>query len=285
MASFSTIISMKRNTYVAALLLLVAGFLASCNKDKEVAPSSQQDFESAKSTLEIISEVNNLNDMVMSFSLGGNRGGRRAAIKETECGVISYQMDYETGDGTITADYGSGTQCDDGMLKGKVIFTVNSSNEGALVEMSAQFVGFEKDGKKLDGTYQILVTSNESDNSINYTYTFKNGMLTYQDGTMVKWNSTYELKLKFDYQSQSDVPVVSFEMTGGIAGTDRKGKTFSADITSPLVIASSCNAITKGKYLLKAQGHADAIYDFGNGECDQTATLTINGQTEKLTIK
>ncbi|MBC7923654.1 MAG: hypothetical protein H7Z75_21470 [Ferruginibacter sp.] len=273
-----------------ALTLLVFGALTSCKKDQEeVKPSFQQDSEAASATLEVVAEVEALNTMVLSLSEQNNSaGGRRAAIQETDCGIITYQVDNSTHFGTITVDYGSGQQCPgEGLRKGKIIFTFSAAaSEGGFWDIAAQFVGYEADGKKLDGKYTVNVSYDQAAQSFNYLYTFKDAVLTYQDGSKVSWTSRYEWKLKIVAgKKEGDMPVANVELTGGLSGTSRQGKTFSADITSPLIVDSACEwGVTKGLYLIKSQGHSEATYDFGNGACDNVATLTINGQTQQFSV-
>lgn len=220
----------------AVVLLLGISILPGCNKDKEVNPSnsgkptSEQNFTTAKATLDVIAEIQSLNDLAMSVSMEGTTApqaaGRIAAIKETTCGIIDYQVNEETGAGTISIDYGTGQRCEDGGLrKGKIIFTTTAEGNG--VSMHAQFLGYEANSKKLDGKYTVGINVNETGDSFVYTYDFKDAVLTYPDGTKVSWKSNYVINFKFDLgETESDMPTFSWDMTGGISGTNRQGKSF-----------------------------------------------------------
>ncbi len=290
---------MKKSTYYISAFVLLLGIstLSSCNKDKEVTPStsekstSEQNFATAKTTLEVIAEIQSLNDLAMSVSMEGTTapqaGGRIAAIKELPCGTVAYQLDEETGTGTISIDYGSGQKCaDDVLRKGKIIFTTTLTAEDNGLSMHAQFVGYEANSKKLDGNYIVGISINETADAMIYTYDFKDAVLTYPDGSKISWKSNYVINFSLNMgETEDDMPTMTWEMTGGISGTNRQGKTFSAQITSPLSLDIYCAyGITKGTYLLTAQGYSEAVYDFGQGECDNQATLTIDGKSEKVTI-
>lgn len=231
----------------------------------------------------------------MSFSQSDDNGkraaaGRVAALKETTCGSVVSLTDEEKGTQTFTVDFGNGTTCDDKVLrKGKIIFTVildslSFGEEGENfymgVSSGAQFVGYEADGKKLEGSQTTkMVWGNDK---LKYDIQFKNGVLTYEDGSKVQWSSTYALQAS--YNARDSEAGFKLSMTGGLAGTDREGKRFTADITSPLLLDSSCQySITSGKYLIASQGYS-ALYDFGNGACDAITTLTINGKTEQIAL-
>jgi hypothetical protein len=286
---------MKKSKYYIPAIVLVLGMgtLSSCNKDKEVSPAnttkptSEQNFTTAKATLEVIEELQNLNDLAMTVSMDGSASpqatGRIAAIKELPCGTVNHQVNEETGAGTITVDYGSGQRCaDDVLRKGKIIFTITVSAEGNGV--NAEFVGYEANSKKLDGHYTVGITINDAVNYMIYTYDFKNAVLTYADGSKISWNSNYVINFGYDMgETENDTPIITWEMTGGITGLNHQGKAFSAQITSPLSLDVYCAyGITKGTYLLTAEGYSEAVYDFGNGQCDNLATLTIDGKSEQI---
>ncbi len=263
-----------------ALLLLVA-VVAGCKKNEEAKPATQEDFASAKATLDVIAEIENLNDMALDISQESNgdkalrkAAGRLATTKESVCGTYTY-TGSEAGGLTLTIDFGTGQTCTDGITRsGKLIYTIPSSGNAS----SLQFEGYKVDGKQLSGDYNVSWTTGT--NEVVYTFAFKNAVLTYADGSKAQWNSAYNMKVKF-------VPIFTFtlETSGSVSGTSKDGKAFSATIGTPLYTTTDCaDGFTKGTYLIKVAGHPDATYDFGDGTCDNKATLTIRGTSETLTF-
>jgi hypothetical protein len=283
---------MKKNYRVMALaLLLGSALLTGCKKDEELSPAEKQEFVSAQATVEVLTEIQSLNSMVTSLRLptGGNPGGRIAGIQETTCGVITTQTSESTGLGTITLDFGTGTTCNGRLFKGKIAYTIGAgSSENTLYQISARFDGYEADGKKLDGNYVIGIGITKTDNSFVYTYkyNFTNAVLTYKDGTQVKWNSSYDLNMKINVSQTNSPATVDISVTGGVTGTTRTGSAFSANVTSPLIVNNNCQkGYTKGTYLIKVAGHPDALLDFGNGACDDVVMLIINGKSQQITMQ
>lgn len=78
-----------------------------------------------------------------------------------------------------------------------------------------------------------------------------------------------------DFDPYNDV----FSFTGSANGKNREGKTYTVNVTTPVVKRSSCSWIESGKVELTPEGLATRTVDFGNGTCDKKATLTINGNT------
>jgi hypothetical protein len=51
------------------------------------------------------------------------------------------------------------------------------------------------------------------------------------------------------------------------------------NVTVPVEKRASCTWITKGRIDLTPEGLATRTVDYGDGTCDDKATLTINGNT------
>lgn len=75
-----------------------------------------------------------------------------------------------------------------------------------------------------------------------------------------------------------------FSLTGTASGKNRDSKNYSVSITTPLVKRSSCSWIESGRMDLTPEGLAVRTVDFGNGTCDNKASLIINGNTFDFTM-
>lgn len=56
-------------------------------------------------------------------------------------------------------------------------------------------------------------------------------------------------------------------------------QTWERDIVSPLRIQLSCRWIVSGTVEIRPESLPLRILDFGNGECDNIATVLVNGVT------
>ena len=69
------------------------------------------------------------------------------------------------------------------------------------------------------------------------------------------------------------------------ADLDLKGDgDFEKVITKPLVKIEDCKYIVEGTIEFQKDGEVIAIIDFGDGECDDIATKTIDGVTTEFTL-
>jgi hypothetical protein len=74
-------------------------------------------------------------------------------------------------------------------------------------------------------------------------------------------------------------------ITGTASGTGASGNTFTATITSPLKRSLSCRWIESGTFDFTPAGKATRSVDYGNGLCDDQATVTINGNVYNVILR
>lgn len=288
---------MRKNPFIYRILtlLLVVTFLASCKKDDEVKPATEEDFASAQATVDLMTELDAINSMAMSVydDYSSTRvanskiaKARKASARTKEdgiCGSVTYSESEASGALTVTVDYGTGTTCEGILLKGKVIYAFDASGSAATIS----FVNYEADGKKLSGDYSIAVGINEdSENAASFKYDFKfqNAVFTNTDGSTIKWNSSYTLVLTLGVDSNENFTFTS-KTTGSISGTNKDNKSFSVTIKDLFTDYMCQYGVVSGTYLIKTEGHPDATYDFGDGTCDNKATLTISGTSKTFTFE
>ena len=75
-----------------------------------------------------------------------------------------------------------------------------------------------------------------------------------------------------------------FLITGESSFQKRGGKSRSVLITKPLRREMSCKFIVSGTKKISSD-KGDAVLDYGNGECDGLAYLTVGDQTTEIQIR
>ncbi|MDJ1495968.1 hypothetical protein QNI19_23740 [Cytophagaceae bacterium DM2B3-1] len=297
---------MQKHSFIYRLftILLIATFLVSCGKKDEVEPSPEEkEFAEVQTTVDLINQLGGINAMAVNFSqqAGAINGkiskgrmaeivnARIASIKETQCGNVSSSFG-ENGEIIMILDFGNGVTCNGVSYKGKIeyIITLDFSGEFFGYGGKVNLIGYEVDGKAFSGEYTFsAILKSYTGTTALYEYTTKlvNGVITDKDGKKIQCNSEYLLSLNVKIAANGQSASSSVSATGAISGTDASGKAFSATVTKPLVSSSSCQYVVSGTYLIKSETHSDATYDFGNGDCDNKATLTVNGTSKTVTIE
>lgn len=118
------------------------------------------------------------------------------------------------------------------------------------------------------------------------------GKRTHANGNYIHWNSQRVIT-QVEGLGTPELPFDDvFTITGGTKGSVKRGDRVSlweSVIIEPLRKRFNCRWISKG-IVRTTRTHASssspwvAILNYGNGECDNKATLTINGTTKIITL-
>jgi hypothetical protein len=196
----------------------------------------------------------------------------------------------------VTIDFGNGCVGPDGRTRrGKIItvYTGRLIHPGSVAETT--FDNFYIDSTKVEGVHRIENTSTPNNISLHimrFKVDVTNGKLTRPNGNYIQWNS-HKVIVQFDGMlTPLDPRDDAFRIEGNAQGTTRRGNlvvAWNSTITEPLVRRLSCRWIVRGRIrtVRMAASVANtwiAILDFGNGQCDRLATLTINGNTHIITL-
>ncbi|HMC98047.1 MAG TPA: hypothetical protein VKG92_10345, partial [Flavobacteriales bacterium] len=73
-------------------------------------------------------------------------------------------------------------------------------------------------------------------------------------------------------------------ITGGGSGVNRNGIAYTVAITNALRVQVGCPWITQGTVVVTPASHPARTIDYGDGTCDGTFTVSVNGHTYTVTI-
>jgi hypothetical protein len=76
-----------------------------------------------------------------------------------------------------------------------------------------------------------------------------------------------------------------YTITGNSTGINSNNNSWITEITQPLIRKFGCAWREKGQITLTVKSNSiTAILDYGDGACDNKATVTINGVTIPITL-
>jgi hypothetical protein len=164
---------------------------------------------------------------------------------------------------------------------GKVIINLSDTitNEGAVQTITYQ--DFYIDTIKVDLTASLKnLGKNAAGNWViekKYTQTMTKNNETYvrTNSETIEWINGFETSDKTD-----NIYYVSG--SGSVVLNDTAS--YTKTITTPLLFDASCDYIKSGVIELNRNGSISTI-DFGDGTCDNVATVTANGTTEEINLK
>jgi len=294
-----------RNVCWVVLIIVVA---FACQSDENELTTEQKELlatDAAESNLTILSAAMDVMDITSdAFGDKGIAGGRQSTIGKKRGGPNgqcipaisgSFDIDRTHRDsliytGSFIIDYGDGKSCSGDstrVRKGRIIdtFTYIISFRDSLsfsVSESISFEGFYKDSISIDGTF-TSVRKSSGVTSMNIS----GAKLTYADGTSATWSGTLDTRQDEGLNPRSwddDIKTI----TGSVTGVTRGGSAFSASITSGIVYRYECfnkwkTVPVSGVISITAGGDTSTV-DYGDGTCDKTYSITVNGETTTHTF-
>ncbi|MEP6676445.1 MAG: hypothetical protein ABJA78_14890 [Ferruginibacter sp.] len=185
---------------------------------------------------------------------------------------------------TVTIDFGPGCLCRDGKYrKGKIvtIYTAPMVIPGSKV--SSTFVGYNVDSFAIEGTH---ITENTSTSNMQgWKVTVIDAKITNSNNSKwKKWNSIRQVT-QSEGNGTPGFPLDDvYKITGAATGSNSAGHQWTSVITDALIKKFTCQWIVKGSVRIDRDG-MQALLDYGNGNCDNQATITINGTTHPITLQ
>ena len=297
-------------TRIIIIILSVSFLFFACKKETSQNNLSAQEEEQASlatSESEAESEIifNEVFDNVMGVNndvgLSGTgifgRISTNNASAETArimgCYVVSITHSIQGQDFPlrIEIDFGAGCPGKDGRVRsGKIITEYTGRLLVPGKSATTVFKDYTIDSVKVEGTLKITNTGNSTLRQ--FTIEVTGGKLTRPNGDYTKWNSLREIT-QVDGLATPDLNIDDvFTVTGHASGeikTSRFATTWESNIIEPLRKRYSCAWISKGIVkVIRRNQTADskwaAVLNYGNGTCDNKATLLVNGVEHQIIL-
>lgn len=288
-----------KKLFIAAASLLVLS-VSSCSKsNKEDTVDRDPELTGAVMDAEAEGELTfddvftNVMGVDPSVAIGGT--GTFQSTNSQQPGPLRstcYSVDIvKTGDGfpiTVTVDFGTeGCVGIDGRTRKGKFITVYSAHmifpgSKATTSFSNYYVG----GIKVEGTHTI------ENKSTAHQWAFESkvtdGRLIRENGNRITWNRVRTFTMQegdgTPFDPSDDVFHILSNGTGSITLGNKTGNWTSTSL-SPLEKRFSCRWISAGKQEIARVNGIKAILDFGTGECDNQAKITVNGVSREITLK
>jgi hypothetical protein len=101
------------------------------------------------------------------------------------------------------------------------------------------------------------------------------------------WTATHHAERVRTWVQGADTPDHSddaYVITGHGHGVNRNGNAYVMNIENPLHVHAGCPFITQGVVTVTPENQPARTIDYGDGSCDNTATVTVNGQSFTITL-
>lgn len=264
---------MRIPSSVSLLILSLVLVISSCRPERELDDESQTTADYAICKMGFSTIIPTTNNITV------NEEGVRA-MSVYSCASVTLSTGDTTnwpanGDTLVyEVNYGTGCVDHDGRLKqGKlwVSFISDYANPGGQVKIIPD--AFKVDGIEFQG--EILLTNN---GNLQFSQTITNGKCLGSNWT-VMYDGTTTTTWLSGAGTPADATDDVYQVSENSTGTNRDGRTFTVATVTPIVKNSNCQWISTGIIDVTPSGLSTRRIDFGSGSCDNSATITINGNT------
>lgn len=271
-------------TKILTLIIVIGSFLIGCSEDSQQS-ASRITSEDIANESKIDASMNDVDEIIEGQYLiqSGfiSRTNADASFYLPSCATITSVLNGTTW--TSTIDFGTEgcTLSNGNIVKGKIIISFSNDFQAQTKVISFTFNNFYHNNIQLNGNRTLTWTRANANGhpewslNTNLTLTLGNGDTYTRTGVRVtEWTEGYDTP----NVRNDDVRMV----TGNWTTTSPNG-TMSATITTALKKPGNCHYYVQG-IISFTKNNNQATLDFGNGECDNQATLTINGEVRIITL-
>ena len=269
-------------TYLLSFLVLAAISFASCvdeiSNDQQEAREAAQDIFNAKSSFD-----NGFDNMNESAQQQGDLNGiLDDDADDRTCAGVSFSATPDVFfPALLTLDFGEGCDHKGHNISGKMVATFDGFLFEVNKSMAIDFQQYTVDGYSLNGEYKLTNLGNDANDQWTTRHDINNGSMTGPNGGMVSYMGT-------STQTQIEGQGTNW-FTNGLAGitddvwlevgsavyVNALGISYELTTIEPQRKPVTCQYPVSGVVEITSANLSDVILvDFGNGQCDNKATVT-----------
>jgi len=275
---------------VYALMLMAAVILTSCDRPEELQQGSDAEEEAALESVSIgeeaaddALEVAYETEVSLASASTGRAGGG------TACAVVT----HDTANKKIIIDFGDGCVGPHGRMRsGKIIITYSSELGDSIANRIITFENYFVNHKGVEGTIELRDVSINDGGNLQSVKRLIDLKITFQNGKYIIINGD-RTREWLAGAGDGDPANNIFRITGKVTGETNFGRSFTHEITTPIISDWSCAAI--GNFarisgvveMTKLKGYAKRkrIVDYGDGTCDNIITVKTIRRTYTVTVE
>ena len=265
---------MKKLLLINFALLLIIQFNA-CRKEKDL----ELNFNAA--TQNALAE-NTLDDIQAIADQASTGSLTHYRTSSSACATITH--DTMATPHVLTIDFGdTNCTCVDGKTRrGKIIITYTGAYRDPGHTHTTSFDNYFVNDNQVTGSRNVTNNGLNTDGNLTYTVESNITILLADGGSFTRnANRTREWIEGVTTGTWSDDVYL---ITGSATGSDSDGRSYTATIITALRREIGCRWFVSGSIEIVPHTLNTRLLDFGDGVCDNQATVTINGNTHSITL-
>lgn len=243
-------------------------------------------------------------DEAVAFAEQSSAGGQKSFVPPTnhwsDCRKVTVERpDSARWPKTITIDWGDGCTSPNGVTRsGMIIITIDAWMGQPGSSRTVEFIEYTVNDIMIEGTKTITNMGRNDAGNLYFKSTLEDGKLTIPviDTASVDSSLTYiEITKEFTREKEwAEGEDTRFDrsddiwyFTGYASGTNCEGEEYTRTITYRLEKKLSCEYrfFVSGTIDIQVADRPLITVDFGNGICDNIATVTVDGETKEIVLK
>lgn len=279
---------MKKLTYLVLICLGISTLFSSCKKKVE---EEDEDTDSATENNLITTVANDMGSIsdeagrtknVSSFKTMGE-----LAVMSS-CATLQFDTLVSTNADTIRVNFGStNCLCNDGRYRrGTLLIIYTGKYKDSLTTITTIPQSYYVNDNGVGGSKTTKNLGHNSQGHLVYDITENLTVTLAGSGKIISMNASR----KREWLNGESTLIWNddrYSITGSSSGTNSNGRSYSSSIASPLIrdmsLACRRNFIS-GIIEHTPENKPTRTIDFGDGTCDNKATVTINGKTYEVTL-
>jgi hypothetical protein len=275
-----------------ALLVLVVLFFSNCRKeelDGNTTTSSDYSYS------EFVSgDLKNISNEGLDYSVNDPDGKtERVWYLSNGCATISVSPAWPdtTFPKDIIIDFGTGCTGMDGRVRsGKVMVSSTGRYRTPGASWTVTTDDYSINGIAVDAVRNVENQGLNDQGHLLYRVENNLNKITRPDGRSFSYSSIYErswisgIETNFFNEGIPGIQDDIYWVTGGGSGINSDGNPYSITITDKLVVELDCPHVVSGILEISPDGRPTRILDYGNGDCDNSATVAINDRTFQVIL-
>jgi hypothetical protein len=282
---------------MSSILLGSMLVLAGCEKDDErLTASDTRDISEEAIVDAYYQDIDDLGNVAIDAPSDNQYSGGRTKTTITiederfSCdGVVvtiepGVNSTIEEPYGVLTVDFGTAgcTDLRGNIRKGKLIFNYDGwrFQPGSSVILTTD--NYSINGIKLEGTRTSTNISASENDAPKFHVVLTDGKATFTDGTIAERESDITWTWIRGASPAADQLVIHSNSTAG--GITREGHSYTVSLLEDLQYNRFCGIAVSGlkKYII--DGDKEITIDYGDGDRDNSLTVTVNGVKREITI-
>lgn len=274
---------------ISFALILLAGIsiVSSCDKKNDddatqIVPETTG-YASDQLLLEhIYNNVDRVIERAFVSGASGLKGGEQALAA---CAKISDTT--VGGETTMVIDFGN-NPClgfDGRYRQGKIIVRYDSSQKykGKGYYQNISFEGYMVDGYRVYGSKSMINIGPDINGDYYYQVKRVDSVYVDDEDGFIRGTSERRMTWYAGYSTpQHSDDIYRLSGTGVFYRPD--DSKYNTEIAKPLVVAVSCNWIREGVINIYPEAATNRVLDYGDGGCEDDATISVNGVITELRV-